>query len=1046
MKNTNIKYKLNFKTMKKGLLTVLLASLVLVGCQNYDDQFDDLNAQISALKSQVDGLSSLSGQVSSLSGSISGLQAGVNAAQAAATAAGASADAATAAANGIDLSGLSASLATLQAEVDAVQASLATAATASAVAALQTEIDAIEADVDELLSTSNIYSTAISVTSTSTLDAALALGNKLNILNANATITVTSAMDQTKVQTLVNRINTMTGNLVFNSSSTTETTFNNLTSAEDITINQKGGYQLKALTSASDITLNDQYEANISIVDLRALATVETITTSGNGAGTIEFDQATEVHLTKLARYPGATLSIATKKGATLDMPILDDLNTLGVYEATDITLNGPSSFTTTLLDDSEMVFTNVATVNVTDNRGSITVNAGVETLTLVDVVEVTVAATADDLVTASIDFKADDEATLTAAQTLALRYDADDFVADDQGDIDLTTLANLKTVTISGVAGDINIDQNPNLETVTVTADAKDFYLVDNDNMTSVTVTGAKFGSVEVSGNADLVTLTLDQTTALRSTSTTAAEKAVGLNVNTNASLTSLTSSADDIDTLKVYTNPALATIDFTGLTDDGSASTAGGWIFNNNLTYSLVKDGYDTGTANTLTDTGSTTGGGGIKTLKTWLQHVDAAVNATAGLYVFVDAITKYEVQSTLNGAYADTAVPSAPTVTSKSEAHTNRTSLYAVAAIEAIETTTTVTGSTVRETQVVTIPVTNNVLGAAETNLATGEGVAINVSSLSKTFKQGDTYSGSTVNTVAQLVDYINGDTSWGSGLTVTAENNGWMRSNQTVNFTTGAGSAATVSVTGSSSKLWYKLGTTTVSGQITLANSDKALQIAVALATAISAAQHPTHKAKQYGAVANGTAIQITKRTSVAGYPDDLTQSVTSLPAISFVIDAAQTSTSLGLNAAGTSNLASLNYAGATSGTFLSITKNDVSGVAIKLVNNDAGVTKLASQVVSAANVYAATTSGTFGLGQKGTTSQTIWEKGVGINTDSWPGGGADAHGAMEITMLVSGTHFNGPDTTYAAVFADVSTATSATTTDQVAATTNRTGWL
>ena len=48
MKNTNFKYKLNFKTMKKGLLTLLAASLVFVGCQNYDDQFDDLNAQISA--------------------------------------------------------------------------------------------------------------------------------------------------------------------------------------------------------------------------------------------------------------------------------------------------------------------------------------------------------------------------------------------------------------------------------------------------------------------------------------------------------------------------------------------------------------------------------------------------------------------------------------------------------------------------------------------------------------------------------------------------------------------------------------------------------------------------------------------------------------------------------------------------------------------------------------------------------------------------------------------------------------------------------------
>ena len=39
--------------MKKGLLTVLLASLVLVGCQNYDDQFDDLNAQDSGSVSEI---------------------------------------------------------------------------------------------------------------------------------------------------------------------------------------------------------------------------------------------------------------------------------------------------------------------------------------------------------------------------------------------------------------------------------------------------------------------------------------------------------------------------------------------------------------------------------------------------------------------------------------------------------------------------------------------------------------------------------------------------------------------------------------------------------------------------------------------------------------------------------------------------------------------------------------------------------------------------------------------------------------------------------
>ena len=1002
--------------MKKGLLTLLAASLVFVGCQNYDDQFDDLNAQISALKSQVDGLASLSGQVASLSGSISGLQAGVTAAQNAATSA-------SSAASAIDLTGLSASLATLQAEVDAVQASLATAATATAVAALQAEIDAIETDVAELLSTSNIYSTDVTVNSASTLDAALALGNKLNILNATATITVSAAMDQTKVQTLVNRMNTLTGNLVFNSSSTTETTFNNLTSAEDITMNQKGGYQMKALTSASNITLNDQYEANISIVDLRALATVTTITTTGESDAGIQFDQATEVHLSSLTRYPGSQLTIITKKGATLDMPLLDDLNTLGVYEATNLTLNGPAAYTSSLMEDSDQSYTNVATVNVSGNIGDITINAGVETLTITDGVTVTVSAAADDLVTATIDMAADSASNLTSAQLLALRYDADAFVADDKGDLDLTTLANLKTVTISGVAGDINVDQNPNLESLTVTADAMDLYVVDNDNMTSVDVTGAKLGSVEFSGHADLATLELDHTTALRSTSTSAAEKSVTVNVNTNPSLTSLTAGMDDVSGLLVYTNAVLATVDFTGLADDGSEATGYAHIFNNNLTFDLVKDGYDTGTANSLTDVGSTTGGGGIKTLKTWLQHVDGAVNATNGLYVFVDAITKYEVQSTLNGTYTDTAVPSAPTVTTQAEAFTNRTSLYAVSAIEAAETTTT--GSTIRETYTFTIPITDNVLSAANTTLADSEGIAINVSSLSKTFKKGDTNAGSTVTTVSDLITYINGDTSWGSDLTVTAASGGYYRSNQTVNFTKAIdGTAAQVSVTGSSNALWYKLGTTHISGALTLSNSDATADIAKALAYAISSAQN-TANAYTYGvAYVSGGKIAITKRVSIAGYPDDVTTGVTSLPTVSFVIDAAQTSTTLGLVAEATSNLASLNYAGAASGVFLSITKNDVPGMYIKLVNNNAGASTLSASSVSS-KLHNGATSGILGAIGYAAASTTL-------NT------------SPIVTSLVSGTHFIGPNTSYANLFADVSTAT--TSTSQAAATTNRSGWL
>jgi hypothetical protein len=572
------------------------------------------------------------------------------------------------------------------------------------------------------------------------------------------------------------------------------------------------------------------------------------------------------------------------------------------------------------------------------------------------------------------------------------------------------------------------------------------DLYVVDNDNMTSVTVTGAKLGNVQVSDHADLAALTLDHTTSLREASTTASadEKSVTIQVTTNPSLASLTAGMDDVSGLLVYTNAALATVDFTGLADDGSATTSYAHIFNNNLTFDLVKDGYDTGTSYTLTDTGSTTGGGGIATLKTWIQHVDGAVNTTNGLYVFVDAVTKYEVQSTLNGAYTDTAVPTAPSVTTQATAFTNRTSIYAVAALEAAETATTYTNGAdaISETQTVVIPVTNNVLYAAKTDLASNEGFAINLNGLSKTFRQGQTYNGSTVTTVADLVAYVNGDTSWGSDITVTATNTGFMRSNQTVNFTRAVtGNPGQVSVTGSNSKLWFKLGSTSISGTITLTNSEVAADIAQGLATTISSMKN-TAQAYTYGAayIAGGT-IAITKRVSVAGYPDDITSGVSSLPAISFVIDAAQTSTTLGLGTGNTgaaptttSNLASLNQAGWSSGIFLNVTKNDVPGVTVKLVNSNNGVAELATDVISAANVYATNTSGT--MGATGRTTSITTENRVlqRIITDA----------GYTTQMLVSGTHFLGPNSTHAAVFADVSTATTSTT--QAAAVTNRSGWL
>ena len=46
--------------MKKGLLSLLALALTVVGCQNYDDQFDELTSQITSLQSTVDGLTGVS--------------------------------------------------------------------------------------------------------------------------------------------------------------------------------------------------------------------------------------------------------------------------------------------------------------------------------------------------------------------------------------------------------------------------------------------------------------------------------------------------------------------------------------------------------------------------------------------------------------------------------------------------------------------------------------------------------------------------------------------------------------------------------------------------------------------------------------------------------------------------------------------------------------------------------------------------------------------------------------------------------------------------
>jgi len=715
MKNTNIKYKLNFKNMKKGLLTVLLASLVVVGCQNYDDQFDDLNAQISALKSQVDGLSSLSGQVSSLSGTISGLQAGVSAAQAAATAAGASADAATAAGNAAaaaatastaDLSGLEASLATLATDVAAVQASLATAATATAVTALQAELDAIEADLDDLLASSNIYSTDVNVTNATTLNAALALGNKVNVLNASMTITGYATMNYADVQTLVDRVNTTTGNITYTAggSTGTEIKFNNLVSAANITMTQPGGYSFPKLANASKIDLKTTYTTTVTNISFPALTTASSIETDDAGTFTVNFPSATNVDFGALVTAPSNTISITTKKDATLDLDAWKSTTANGTTQNATLTLNGPASFTngtaagtfastglagnTVGAVDGTLSFTNVATVAVHNFRGAIELETGVKSFTGNNIVSLGTTTNpltdAVSLETANITMIRDNDpnnlATTTAANLLS---------SATAQDLAFTAAhAKLTSATITGATGDISFTSVPALTTVDLTgADAFDVSASGNAALTSWT--DASKAEDRIFDNNDVMTsVNLSATTKL----TVTGDKAVSVSVDGNAEMTSLTLGMDDAEALSVTDNPKLATIEASSLKDNGTSTTTSVQVYNNAFVASLVRDTYETAAARAATgwavggstDLGSITTASGIKTLDAFL--VDALA-ATGTVSTWLDTVTKLEIQAAYGGVYTDTTSSltdpsSTPTGAEAVDLSTNYTGYYAYA----------------------------------------------------------------------------------------------------------------------------------------------------------------------------------------------------------------------------------------------------------------------------------------------------------------------------------------------------------------------------
>ncbi len=892
MKNTN-KYKLNFKTMKKGLLTILAASLVFVGCQNYDDQFDDLNAQISALKSQVDGLQAISAQVASLSGTISGLQSGVTAAQAAATAAN------TAASN-IDFSTINASLAALQADVDSVKASLATAATASEVAALSAELDAIDLSLADLLSSSNVYSTDVTINSAASLESALALGNKLNVLNATITIDLSSVSspDYTKVQQVVDNVITVNGNISYtaHANSATEVIFTNLASARDISAKQPGGYQFPALTAAENVTLDETYTSLITTISLPKLASVTSIgggTIGGQDADELNFSSATTMNLGSLPFSHIADYDFVLKKGGDLNISSLSSKNSSGVYRKFDLLINGGTSYTNgsaaqgwsslgnstadTGIHDGTLNISNMATIEIHNFRGATTLGDDVKNVTMRNVTGPFTLSGATELVSFDVTLIRDNDPSISSADATDNTQDNDEVTSN--AITFASTSDDIEKIKISGAASDITINgDGANSLTEIDLSGAEMFDLTIDNNDAWVTYTGPdKAEDITITNNGKIGSLNLAHTTRMSDPSD---DDAVTVNITNNDDLTSLTLGFDDVDSLTINGNADLATIDATALTDNGASSSAFVRIDANDFTADLIREQVEDPSASVTTgassDLGQITTASGIKTLDPYLTHAIAAKGDQA---VILDNITKLEIQGAYEGTYTDVTInmqTSAPTITGYSSSAftgditTEYNDFTQALAYAGYYVYLFNEEDNVAEGQYVTneivshyFPINFSNNSFADVALATKEGISLTVANNSIGLAKGATLDtdgdGSEDDTVATVTDLVNGinnrtnaafETAFTTdGVEVIAARDSYKKAFYTITFVSSTGGTAAAGSVSTAGNLIVEFGdqeddSTDLDLTVALAAGDSQADVANAIMTAINASDEYT----------------------------------------------------------------------------------------------------------------------------------------------------------------------------------------------------------
>jgi len=616
--------------MKKGLLSILALAVTIVGCQNYDDQFDALNTQITALKSQVEGLSAVQSQITSLSGTLASLQSTVNSLPS-------SSDVSAA---------ISSELAEIIADVEALQTRLDGVASAEDLATVSGAVTSAQDSLNDLLNSSNVYGEDLIVTSQGTLDFAVALGDKLAIVNGSVVFDVDSTMNLTDVQTVLNNIGTVVEDFSYHAASTVSAvTFSEIDGvAGALEVAQAGAYAFEGLVSAGDIHL--EMSSKVTAIHFDALTSVDsfnvsTLTVHGTGTGAnrvaTTVGTANAISGTKLAAlrlgalpyYTPGTLSITmANEEATIDIASLASVDADGDEATLDLTVDGAVALNFSAITQGDITAKNIVTLTGgSDHDGDVT---------LENVVNVVL-----PNLTGAVSFgSGDNGSTLENFHAIGgLAARAATATADTtHSSVDLDTQSGLISVILEGDLANVDITDNSDLISINYSANAAAVNIDGNSDITTITLAGTA-QSITVNNNSDLATLDIDTELNTSAVSGGTAATTGSLSVTSNANLTTLYSAFDPVSSITVTGNTDLNSVDFTGTEAVGGATAVASVdISGNDLTADSVVDTYEAATA---TDAGTISNEAGLNTLSTYVTAAAAALGTTGSVVIKLDKI---------------------------------------------------------------------------------------------------------------------------------------------------------------------------------------------------------------------------------------------------------------------------------------------------------------------------------------------------------------------------------------------------------------------